>query len=79
MPLVSFDTPWKHQKTFVFSDVFRGYRKRPVAWNGLRRPGNALVFLSVKKMESKVIEIQFYAFKEDWWWILFFDSVAGTV
>ena len=34
MPLVSFNSPWKHQKRF--SDVFRGYRKRPVAWNGLR-------------------------------------------
>ena len=40
MPLVSFYTPWKHQKTkgfLMFSgDVFRGYRKRPVAWNRLR-------------------------------------------
>ena len=35
MPLVTFDTPWKHQKT-KGSDVFRGYGKRPVAWNGLR-------------------------------------------
>ena len=26
MPLVSFKTPWKHQKTFWFS-VFRGFRK----------------------------------------------------
>ena len=26
-----FYTPWKHQK----HDVFRGYRKRPVAWNEL--------------------------------------------
>ena len=34
MPLVSFYTPWKHQKT-CFSDLFRGYRKRPVTWNGL--------------------------------------------
>ena len=30
MPLISFDTP--HQR---FSDVFREYRKRPVAWNWL--------------------------------------------
>ena len=42
MPLVSFDTPWKHQKTSGFpmfsggiESVFRGYRKRPVPWNGL--------------------------------------------
>ena len=33
-PLFSFDTLWKHQKT-KFSDVFRRYRKRPAAWNGL--------------------------------------------
>ena len=32
-PLDSFFTSWKHKKTF--SDVFNGYRKRPVAWNGL--------------------------------------------
>ena len=30
MPLISFDTPW-------FSDVFRGYQKRSVAWNGLNK------------------------------------------
>ena len=43
MPLVYFDAPWKHQKTsenLCFSDVFRGYRKRPVAWNGLSRDNN---------------------------------------
>ena len=26
--------PWKHQKTFRFSSVFRGYWKRPVVRNG---------------------------------------------
>ena len=35
IPLVSFYTPWKHQETESFSDIFRGYRMRPVAWNGL--------------------------------------------
>ena len=35
IPLISFYTPWKHKKTRGFSDVFRGYRKRLVAWNGL--------------------------------------------
>ena len=30
MPLISFDTPQR------FSDVFRGYQKRSLAWNGLR-------------------------------------------
>ena len=33
--LVSFFTPWKKSENQRFSDVFRGYRKRPVAWNGL--------------------------------------------
>ena len=37
MPLISFDTPWKHQKTSGFSDVFKGYQKKSVAWNGFRR------------------------------------------
>ena len=32
MPLVSFSNSWKHQKT---SDVSRGYRNKPMAWNGL--------------------------------------------
>ena len=27
--------PLKSFKSFCFSDVFRGYRKRPVTWNGL--------------------------------------------
>ena len=27
--------PWKHQKTFRFSDAFRGYRKATVGCNGL--------------------------------------------
>ena len=30
-----FYTPWKHHKTRCFFNVFRRYRKRPVAWNGL--------------------------------------------
>ena len=33
MPLISFNTPRKHQKAIGF---FRGYQKRSVAWNGLR-------------------------------------------
>ena len=28
-------TPWKHQKTLRFSDVFRGYRKGALGTNGL--------------------------------------------
>ena len=30
-----FDTPWKHQKTVRFSDVFRGERKCALGKNGL--------------------------------------------
>ena len=33
--MVSFYTPWKHQKNSSFSDVSRGYRNRQVTWNGL--------------------------------------------
>ena len=38
MPFVSFYTPLKTSENQRFSDVFRGYRKRPVAWNGLTFP-----------------------------------------
>ena len=31
--LVSFHTPWKHQKALI-SDVFREYKKKFLAWNG---------------------------------------------
>ena len=37
MPLVSFHTPWKCQKTGDFFILFGSYRKRLVAWNGLRK------------------------------------------
>ena len=39
MPLVSFDTTLKTSENQRFSDVFRGYRRRPVTWN--RLTGNA--------------------------------------
>ena len=32
-----FSTPWKHQKTVRFSDVFRGQRKGALGTNGLRK------------------------------------------
>ena len=35
MPLVSFDTTLKTSENQRFSDVFRGYRRRPVTWNRL--------------------------------------------
>ena len=34
-PVLLFFTPWIHQKTFRFSDVFRGYRKATPGCNGL--------------------------------------------
>ena len=37
VPLVSFYTPWKHQKTSSFLIFSRGYKKRTVAWNVLIR------------------------------------------
>ena len=33
MPLGSFYAPPKALKTQCFSDIFRGYKKRPVVWN----------------------------------------------
>ena len=33
--MLLFYTPWKHQKTFRFSDIFRGYRKATPGCNGL--------------------------------------------
>ena len=36
MTLVSFYTLWKHQKTSGFLMFSGGYRKRLVAWNGLK-------------------------------------------
>ena len=35
-PGLFFYTTWKHQKTFRFSDVFRGYRKATPGCNGLK-------------------------------------------
>ena len=32
-----FSTPWKHQKTLWFSDVFKGYRKGALGTNGLSK------------------------------------------
>ena len=35
--MLLFYNPWKHHKTFRFSDVFRGYRKATPGCNGLRK------------------------------------------
>ena len=37
--MLLFYTLWKHQKTFRFSDVFRGYRKAAPGCNGLSKTG----------------------------------------
>ena len=34
-PMHPFSTPWKHQKTVRFSDIFRGWRKGALRTNGL--------------------------------------------
>ena len=39
-PLLLFYTPWKHWKTFRFSDVFRWYRKATPGCNGLIKNKN---------------------------------------
>ena len=41
-------TPWKHQKTFRLSDVFRGYGNATLGWNGLT---------SLEASQSDVINI----------------------
>ena len=35
-PAVGFLYPWKNQKTFMFSDVFMGYRKATAGYNELK-------------------------------------------
>ena len=46
-----FPYPLKKSENQRFSDVFRGYRKRPMAWNGLRLPrGLCNVFWNVAKL-----------------------------
>ena len=37
MSLMSFDAPLKTSKNLWFSDVFRGYQNRTVAWNELKQ------------------------------------------
>ena len=34
-PVLQCYTPWKHQKTWRFSGVFRGYSNATLGWNGL--------------------------------------------
>ena len=39
-PVLLIYTPWKHQKTFRFSDVFKGYRQAKPGCNGLKSVKN---------------------------------------
>ena len=47
-PVLLFNTPWKHQKTFRFSDVFRGYRKVTPGCNGLKAKLSTLLRVWLK-------------------------------
>ena len=51
--------PLKTSENLWFSDVFRGYRKRPVAWNGLIRK-------SIKVCLSVEFCIKKLSHKNDW-------------
>ena len=48
-PVIHCYAPWKHQKTFMFSDVFRGCGGVTLGWNGL-------VISTIAAMNMKVIE-----------------------
>ena len=45
-PVLLFYTPWKYQKTFRFSDIFRGYRKATPGCNGLNSLRCSIYFSS---------------------------------
>ena len=48
-----FYTPWKHQKTFRFSDVLKGYRKASPGCNGLTR--ELMVFATTTTTKNRSI------------------------
>ena len=50
--------PLKPSENQRFSDAFKGYRKRPVAWNGLSVYCNKFQ-VAMKQMKN-----------ESWWWII---------
>ena len=47
-----FRYPLKTSENRRFSDVFRGYRMRPVAWNGSKMMINSLYFLLIKNLKK---------------------------
>ena len=50
-----FPTPWKHQKTVRFSDVFRWKRKGVLGMNGLKKTAVSWLEISVEKAEHESI------------------------
>ena len=54
-PLLLFYTPWKHQKIFRLSDIFRGYRKGTPGCNGLNNTfiRNARLKLAINQAKTK--------------------------
>ena len=48
-PVLFFHTPWKHQKTVGFPDVFTGYRKATPGYNGLKLTIKIRAFMDLNK------------------------------
>ena len=53
-----FYTPWKHQKTFRFSDNFRGYRKLTLSCNRLitQWPFNLVTIRQFSRMNEAIFD-----------------------
>ena len=55
-----FSTPWKYQKTLVFSDVFRRWRKSALGTNALREKSfRNLKIIYTNKLTEYFVEKQF--------------------
>ena len=70
-PMHSFSSPWKHQKTVKFSDVFRGKRKGALGMNEFIDRKSLLIlgtllklvrFKTTKCLSSTVPHMKFYTF-----------------
>ena len=63
-PMFHFYTPWKHQKTSGFTDVFRGYRSGTLIENGLMFLQdflNLIFFLSICRYIFRITVILFFS------------------
>ena len=59
-PMNLFSTPWKYQKTLVFSDVFRRWRKSALGTNALREKSfRNLKIIYTNKLTEYFVEKQF--------------------